>query len=91
MKESEFYQRAAADATFRQAKLEELRYFKQVGAGLTWFCFILGAAFSAYSGFTAGDWDKGFGLFVVAALSASTCALCATRRAALLALAGRKP
>jgi len=32
MKELEFYKRAAADAAFRRAKLEDLRYFKQVGA-----------------------------------------------------------
>ena len=86
MKEIEFYQRAATDAAFRHAKLEELRYFKHVGAGLTWFCVILGTAFSVYSGLTAGDWDKGVGLVMVAALCASTRAMCAARMAALQAL-----
>jgi hypothetical protein len=86
MKDSEFFKRAAKDAAFRSAKLEDLRYFKNVGAGLIWFCVILGAVFSIYCGITQGAWDKGFGLFFVAALCANTYSSCATRLAALQAL-----
>jgi hypothetical protein len=86
MKESEFYKRAAADAAFRRAKLDDLRYFKKVGAGLMWFCVALGLAFSVYGGLTEKKWDLGLGLLGVAALCAATYSLCATRFAALQAL-----
>jgi len=88
MKTSEFYKRAFHDAVFRRAKLEDLRYVKVVGAGLLWFCGGLGAAYSLYAGLREGRWDAGFGLFLVAALSASTYSTCANQIAALEAFEG---
>jgi hypothetical protein len=86
MKDIEFYKRAATDAAFRRAKLEDLRYFKQVGIGSVWFCVCLALVFSLYGGFTAGKWDQGFGLFGLAVVCAATYSTCATRAAALQAL-----
>jgi hypothetical protein len=86
MKELEFYKRAASDTAFRRAKLEDLRYFKQVGMGLIGFCVAVALAFSVYGGLTAGKWDTGFGMFGLAVLAASALHTCATRIAALQAL-----
>ena len=83
MKESEFYRRAATDAAFRRAKLEDLRYYRNVGAGVTWFCIVAAAAFSIYGGFADGNWMEGNALLFVAALTGSTWTTCRTRIAAL--------
>ena len=90
MKDIEFYKRAAVDAAFRQSQLEDLRYFKHVGAGLMWFCVGLGLAFSVYGGLTEKKWDLGFGLLGIGVLCASTYSVCATRLAALQALDDKK-
>lgn len=86
MSDTELFKRAATDTAFRQAKLDDLRYFKNVGTGLVAFCVVLGAAFSLYGGLSAGKWDMGFGLFVAAFFAACTRASLVTRLAALRAL-----
>jgi hypothetical protein len=86
MKELDFYKRAASDAAFRREKLADFRYYKQVGAGLLWFCFTLGVGASVYGGLAEKKWDLGVGLIGVGVLCASHHALCAARVAALQAL-----
>lgn len=83
MKASEFYRRAFEDAAFRQAKLDDLRHLKTVGAGLLWFCLVFGAAYSLYAGFREGKWDAGSGMFFAAALTACTYSACLNQIAAL--------
>ncbi len=83
MKSPEFYRRAREDAAFRREKLEELRYFRNVGAGLIGFCLVFAAGFSTYTGVSEGRWDSGAGLVLVAALAACSYSNCATRIAAL--------
>jgi hypothetical protein len=90
MEESEFDKRAAADAAFRRAKLDELRYFRNVGAGTTWFCVIVAVGFSIYGGITRGRWTVGYELLFIAAVCAVTTVLCKTRIAALQSLDERR-
>jgi hypothetical protein len=86
MNDTDLLRRAADDASFRRAKLEDLRYFKNVGVGLVWFCAITGAAISLYGFFTDGSWDKGLALGFMAFLCASTSHTCSIRLAALQAI-----
>jgi hypothetical protein len=83
MSESDFFQRAVRDPAFCRAQLDDLRYLKNVGAGLMWFCAALGAAASLYGGLVEGKWELGLILLMLAALTATTHSWCLTRLAAL--------
>ena len=91
MKESEFYQRALADADYRKAKLEELRYHKNVCAVLMWACLASAVSFSLYSGFTEGRWLLGDQLLFSAVVVAGPYSVCKTRIAALEVFNAPKP
>jgi hypothetical protein len=86
MNDTDLFKRAAEDASFRRAKLEDLRYFKTVGAGLIWFCATAAVAVSLYGFITAGSWDQGLALGFMAFLCASTHHSCSIRLAALQAI-----
>ncbi len=86
MKQSEFYRRAASDPAFRRQALDDLRYFKQVGLGLTCFCGAIAFGIFLYSGWTHREWNRGGEMLFVAALTGSTWLLFRRRMSALEAL-----
>ena len=80
---------AAEDVAFRHAQLEDLRTFKNLGAGLVGMCAVGGVVISVYGVFTGGEWDKGMALGFTEFLGASTFHTRSIHMAALQALDGR--
>lgn len=86
MKPSVFFARAFDDAAFRQAQLNDLRYYQNVGIGLATVCSLLGIAATVYGGLSEGKWEAGVSLLGVALFTVANYATTATTIAALEAI-----
>jgi hypothetical protein len=89
MKESEFYHTAFENSAFRREKLEELRYFKKVGAGLLVFVSVCFVAHAVYAGLKDGSWDGAMGWLAALMMVGGAFSVCSTRVAALEAIEER--
>lgn len=87
MKESELFQHALADPVFRQKKIEDLNYHKNVCLAGIVICLVLYLACSLYGGLALKNWLFGEKFLFLAAFVSGPYSVCRTRIAALETLA----
>src|SRR5436190_22279696 len=91
MKETEYFKRAAIDAAFRKAQIEEQLYFISSGKVMFWFLGAPLIVFSLYFAFTAKGESATWLTLLVAMVCASPYGSHKTTLAALEALEDPKP
>jgi len=95
MKESEYFRRAYRDSVFRQAKLDDLRYYRAVSLGLLVFSALIAGILVVSIGFGEGwkvVFEKSFmTAFPPVVMSAWGYSRFSTLIAALTAMDAQKP
>jgi hypothetical protein len=91
MKADPFYERALRDAGFRQAKLDDLRYFLKVDIGLLVLGAILCVSEIIHSGLKHGNWFGSSDGVVWIVIPGALYAVTSTKIAALEAIDRNSP